>query len=102
MAPSWMTISKAAARGPTNPSAWPARIRWPVDETGRNSVAPSTSPRTIAARRVGTASSYTKRSPLFTPAAISGGSTFDDDLPLELAFPGQEHATHPAAAELLL
>src|SRR5438445_4744654 len=59
MAPSWMMISKAAARGPTNPSAWPARIRWPVDETGRNSVAPSTSPRMIAARMVGTASSYT-------------------------------------------
>src|SRR5438309_1220384 len=59
MAPSWMMISKAAARGPTNPSAWPARIRWPVDETGRNSVAPSTNPRMIAARMVGTASSYT-------------------------------------------
>src|SRR2546425_1697373 len=59
MAPSWMMISKAAARGPTKPSAWPARIRWPVDETGRNSVAPSTSPRMIAAKMVGTASSYT-------------------------------------------
>src|SRR6266581_1395810 len=52
MAPSWMMISKAAARGPTNPSAWPTRIRWPVDETGRNSVTPSTSPRMMATMKV--------------------------------------------------
>src|SRR2546428_6821321 len=77
MAPSWMMISKAAARGPTKPSAWPARIRWPVDETGRNSVAPSTSPRMIAARRVDTASSYTKRGTVHPDLRDRGGGAVD-------------------------
>ncbi len=48
MAPSWMITSKLSAFGPVNPRRWPARIRWPVEETGRNSVSPSTMPRMAA------------------------------------------------------
>src|SRR5206468_180431 len=48
MAPSWMKISKVSAVSPLNPSRWPATMRWPVDETGRNSVRPSTIPSRIA------------------------------------------------------
>src|SRR6187401_1393750 len=51
MAPSWMEISVLEATSPVNPNAWPAKIRWPVEDTGRNSVSPSTMPRITA--RVG-------------------------------------------------
>jgi hypothetical protein len=51
MAPSWMKTVKAAARSPVKPRKCPARIRWPVEETGTNSVSPSTIPRTSAMRR---------------------------------------------------
>ena len=52
MAPIWMKISKVAARAPVNPRRLPATIRWPVDETGRNSVRPSTIPRATATQRM--------------------------------------------------
>src|SRR5262245_49013029 len=48
MAPSWMKISKVSAVSPRNPRRCPATMRWPVDETGRNSVRPSTIPSRIA------------------------------------------------------
>src|SRR5215216_2991840 len=52
IAPSWMMISKLFTNSlPGSPSAWLARIRWAVDETGRNSVIPSMTPRIRAWRR---------------------------------------------------
>src|SRR5512144_1573446 len=39
-----MTISNRSTATPTSPMAREARIRWPVEETGRNSVNPSTTP----------------------------------------------------------
>jgi len=45
MAPSWINISKVFAFSPVNERRFPASMRWPVDETGRNSVTPSTMPR---------------------------------------------------------
>src|SRR3954452_13891866 len=54
MAPSWITTSKTVLPGPVNPISSAARIRWPVEETGRNSVTPSTMPRMTAISRIGT------------------------------------------------
>src|SRR5574341_1816826 len=48
IAPSWMDMSTLVATSPLKPSQWPTRMRWPVEETGRNSVRPSTSPSSIA------------------------------------------------------
>ena len=45
MAPSWTTILNVVSAGPLKPSNSPARIMWPVEETGRNSVIPSMIPR---------------------------------------------------------
>jgi hypothetical protein len=44
MAPVWIAMSKTLALSSSKPSSEPARIRWPVDEIGRNSVRPSTIP----------------------------------------------------------
>src|SRR5216684_5100741 len=44
MAPSWMTISKTLPGGPSKCSTSSARMMCPVDDTGRNSVRPSTTP----------------------------------------------------------
>ena len=44
IAPVWIAISKTLAVSPVKSSSEPARIRWPVDEIGRNSVSPSTTP----------------------------------------------------------
>jgi len=38
-------MSKSLLSGPSMPSRLSARIKCPVDETGRNSVSPSTMPR---------------------------------------------------------
>ena len=46
IAPSWITISKTLPGGPWKCSNSPARMRWPVEETGRNSVMPSMRPST--------------------------------------------------------
>src|SRR6476469_1760775 len=43
-----MKMSKVFAVSPVSPSQWPARMRWPVDDTGMNSVTPSTRPRSAA------------------------------------------------------
>ena len=50
MAPTWMTAVKATtALSSTGMSISPSVIlRWPVEETGRNSVTPSTTPRITA------------------------------------------------------
>ncbi len=44
MAPVWMAISNTLALASSKPSSDPAKIKWPVDEMGRNSVSPSTTP----------------------------------------------------------
>src|SRR5258708_11248677 len=44
MAPSWITISKTLPGGPSKWRTSSARMMWPVEETGRNSVIPSTRP----------------------------------------------------------
>src|SRR5215207_9597996 len=48
IAPVWIAMSKTLAFSSSKPSSAPARIRWPVDEIGRNSVRPSTMPMTAA------------------------------------------------------
>src|SRR3954449_11001103 len=48
-----MTLN-AAHLSASKPSSSVARIRWPVEETGRNSVTPSTMPRMMAITRIGT------------------------------------------------
>src|SRR6476646_7999676 len=53
IAPSWMMTLNAAHFSASKPSSSVARIKWPVEETGRNSVTPSTMPRMIAIRRIG-------------------------------------------------
>lgn len=47
MAPSWMATRKVLRKGSSStgrPRRWKSRVRWPVEETGRNSVSPSTTP----------------------------------------------------------
>ncbi len=41
-------MSKITENDPENPKKWPTKIKCPVDETGRNSVTPSTIPNSIA------------------------------------------------------
>src|SRR5690349_1362694 len=53
MAPSCMAISNDfSASVCVRPSSELARIRWPVEETGMNSVRPSTTPRVMLSRYV--------------------------------------------------
>src|SRR5690348_16455517 len=54
IAPSWMMTLNAAHLSSSKPSSAVARIRCPVEETGRNSVPPSTMPRISAIRSRGT------------------------------------------------
>src|SRR3954463_7972435 len=54
IAPSWMMTLNAAHLSASKPRSSVARIRCPVDETGRNSVTPSTMPRMMAISRIGT------------------------------------------------
>ena len=61
MAPAWMTISNSFARSPVKFSSDPATIRWPVEDTGRNSVRPSTRPRMAATMRSGAVIAYAGR-----------------------------------------
>src|SRR5437763_8347688 len=48
-----MITLNAAHLSASNPSSSVARIKWPVEETGRNSVTPSTMPRISAISRMG-------------------------------------------------
>ena len=50
MAPNWMIAVKAVTAGSSTgcPSSFSAMVRWPVLDTGRNSVSPSTIPRMTA------------------------------------------------------
>src|SRR3954454_9621958 len=48
-----MITLNAAHFSASNPSSSVARIKWPVEDTGRNSVTPSTMPRMIAISRMG-------------------------------------------------
>src|SRR5689334_2537793 len=79
MAPAWMTISNSFARSPVKFSSDPATIRWPVEDTGRNSVRPSTRPRIAATSR--------------SNAVIACACGKKDG---RLAPPGFEHAKDPA------
>src|SRR3954453_6551678 len=54
IAPNWMMTLNAAHFCASKPRSSVARIRWPVEETGRNSVTPSTMPRMMAITRIGT------------------------------------------------
>src|SRR3954451_751424 len=54
IAPSWMMTLNAAHFWALKPRSSVARIRCPVEETGRNSVTPSTMPRMMAITRIGT------------------------------------------------
>src|SRR3954447_24843858 len=49
-----MITLNADQRSASKPSSSVARIKWPVEETGMNSVTPSTMPRMMAIRRIGT------------------------------------------------
>src|SRR5215207_3531174 len=55
MAPGWIAILNTAHSSALNPNSSVARIRWPVEETGRYSVTPSTMPRMMTRKRIGTA-----------------------------------------------
>jgi hypothetical protein len=44
MAPSWITMSKTLPFSSFTPRRSETMIRWPVEEIGRNSVRPSTTP----------------------------------------------------------
>src|SRR4249919_422999 len=54
IAPSWMMTLNAAHFSASKPSNSVARIKCPVEETGKNSVTPSTMPRMMAMIRTGT------------------------------------------------
>ena len=65
MAPVWMAISNTLALASSKPSSDPARIRWPVDEMGRNSVNPSTTPMMAAltSKTISTRNSFRPHGP---------------------------------------
>ena len=52
IAPIWMTAVYAVIAGSStgSPSHFSTMVRWPVLETGRNSVSPSTMPKMTASR----------------------------------------------------
>ncbi len=99
MAPVWMAMSKTLALASSKPSSEPARIRWPVDEIGRNSVSPSTTPMTAAlsSKTVSTrvlvsfSPSEKKRGLSAAPRALAAGP------PAVRAAPGAFHAAQPPA-----
>src|SRR3569623_1442045 len=84
IAPSWMMTLNASHLPASYPSNSVARIRCPVDETGRNSVTPSTMPRMIAISRMG----------MSGPAASGRGGQID-------AAPGELAALVEAAEPLI-
>src|SRR5262245_58665720 len=52
MAPNWIRIAKVLPKSSSSkPKKRWTRSRWPVEDTGRNSVRPSTTPRTKALNR---------------------------------------------------
>ena len=60
MAPVWMAMSNTLAFASSNPNNEPAKIRCPVEEIGKNSVSPSTTPM-MAALSSNTASTRAPR-----------------------------------------
>ena len=54
IAPGWMAMLNRAHLSASNPSSLVARIKWPVEETGKYSVTPSTMPRMMTRSRIGT------------------------------------------------
>src|ERR687889_445393 len=54
IAPGWMAMLNTAHSSARKPSSSVARIKWPVEETGRYSVMPSTMPRMMTSRRTDT------------------------------------------------
>jgi hypothetical protein len=59
MAPTWMVIAKTVAAWWSKLSSDEARIKWPVEEIGRNSVMPSMMPSRMTLIRSGTRVSAT-------------------------------------------
>ena len=53
IAPGWMATLNNAHLSASKPSNSVARMRCPVDETGRYSVSPSTTPRMMTSNRIG-------------------------------------------------
>src|SRR5688500_8713807 len=53
IAPGWMAMLNKAHSSALNPRNSVARIKWPVDETGRYSVTPSTMPRMMTSNSIG-------------------------------------------------
>src|SRR5258706_16251929 len=54
MAPNWIrteNVSQNSLRAGSLPRNWFTSKRWPVDDTGRNSVSPSTMPSTMALKK---------------------------------------------------
>src|SRR5580704_17653256 len=89
-----MTISNDAVAGSSSrrPRRCPARTRWPVEETGRYSVRPSTIPsRTATSRGMGRGPPVASPQPrrleaFFFVAAARAGTFFFDALGLGLGF----------------
>ncbi|OQC06353.1 MAG: hypothetical protein BWX79_02107 [Alphaproteobacteria bacterium ADurb.Bin100] len=82
MAPVWIAMSKTLAFSSSKPNSAPARIRWPVDEIGRNSVKPSTTPitaaltsRTISTRAPEKSGDYRRPVTILTRSAAPGSAT---------------------------
>src|SRR5688500_2127095 len=58
MAPGWMATLNSAHWSAGKPSSSVARMRWPVEDTGRYSVTPSTMPSRMTRSRIGIGRSY--------------------------------------------
>src|SRR5579883_525659 len=93
-----MTISNTLPCGPSKWSTCSARRMWPVEETGRNSVTPSTRPITTVFRN----STRSIRSVLETsgtrPALFRHASGLGALAPPELELVGRDHPVAPRQA----
>src|SRR5688572_21980087 len=96
MAAPWMMMSWRSTCSPSRPSASRVRIRWPVLETGRNSVMPSTIPRMIASMNDMNGSANESRSLLERRGACGGAAC-----PVGVVPPGQPHEPAGAGAARL-
>src|SRR5260370_19035299 len=92
-----MTMSKTLPGGPSKCSTSSARMIWPVDETGRNSVRPSTTPIStvfqISVRSIRSTFECLLRPLAFTHAAGLGALAAP-----EFQFGGLDHAVCPRQA----
>ncbi len=91
IAPTWMIAVNAVGPGPVIciPMSFSVIVRWPVEETGRNSVSPSTMPRTMACH-----STITRYSP--TPDRSNASAT-----PRSAATPSSTSPTNSDTASVV-